>query len=57
VSLKAVTLLAGEIWSWFSGSGVTNPLSGNPVGSIKASNGDGAAAAALKIGVLYASTQ
>lgn len=55
-SLKAVTLLAGEIWSWFSGSGVTNPLSGNPVGSIKASNADSAAAATLKIGLLYDST-
>jgi len=52
--LKAQRLVANEGWDWASGQG-NNPLSGNPVDHVKATNGDGAADATLKIGVLYAS--
>ena len=55
-SLKAVALPAGEMWSWAADMGIANPLTGNPVASIEVSNGDSAAAAALKIGLLYEST-
>lgn len=51
--LKAVLLLAAEGWSWISGQGITNPLAGNPVNDVLASNGDTTAEATLQIGVLY----
>jgi len=51
--LKAVELPAGEAWSWVSDQGITNPLAGDPVNDVKASNGDSSAAATLKIGALY----
>lgn len=51
--LKAVTLPAAESWTWVSRQGITNPLTGNPVNDIRASNGDVTAASTLKIGVLY----
>jgi hypothetical protein len=54
--LKAVLLLAAEGWSWISGQGITNPLTGDPVNDVLASNGDTTAEATLQIGVLYAST-
>jgi len=36
-------------WPW----GVTNPLTGDPVGQIMVSNGDSTGTATVKIGVLY----
>jgi len=54
--LKAVTLPAGESWSWISDQGIANPLAGNPVNDIRASNGDVAAPSTLKVGVLYDSS-
>ena len=53
-SIAALDIPAHEGWSWCADQGVTNPLTGNPVGKIQASSGE-AAAATLKIGVLYAS--
>ena len=53
--LKAVELSADEPWSWVSDAQITNPLTGNPVNDIRASNGASDAAATLKIGVLYES--
>lgn len=43
---------AGESWRWLSRQGVTNPLTGNPVGKIMFSNGS-ETAGTLRIGVLY----
>lgn len=54
-SIEAVELLANEAWSWATNTGVTNPLAANTVGKVQASCGE-AAAAALKLGVLYDST-
>ena len=51
--LKAVELTANEAWAWATGTEITNPLAGNPVNDIRASNGDASAAATLKLGVLY----
>ena len=53
--LKAVELNADEPWSWVSDTQITNPLTGNPVNDIRATNGASDAAATLKIGVLYES--
>ena len=55
VSLSAVELQANELWSWYSDSGIANPLTGDPVGSVEASCGTTAAAATLKLGALYSS--
>ena len=52
-SLKAQELTVNEPWWWASGTGVANPLTGNPVDKALVSNGDSANAATLKIGVLY----
>ena len=46
-------LTANEAWAWATGTEITNPLAGNPVNDIRASNGDASAAATLKLGVLY----
>jgi len=53
VSLHAASLTASEPWWWVSGTGVSNPLAGNPVDTLKVSNGDSANAATVKLGVLY----
>ena len=53
-SQEAVKLVAGEAWSWVSGQGVANPFAGNPVVSIKLSNG-GATAGKFYLGLLYQS--
>lgn len=52
-SLHATELKANEPWWWISDTGITNPLSGNPVDKAVVSNGDSQNAATLKIGVLY----
>ena len=36
-----------------SDTGIVNPLAGNPVGKVMASNGDAAGVTTLKMGVLY----
>lgn len=54
--LAAVMLLEREGWSWASDQGVANPLTGDPVNDVLASNGDATAAGTLQIGVLYDST-
>ena len=51
--LKEVELPAGESWAWVADQGIANPLAGNPVNDIKASNGDSSGPATLRIGVLY----
>jgi len=53
-SLSAVKLPAAEAWSWVSGQGVANPLTGDPVDKAVASNGS-TTAATLNLGILYAS--
>jgi hypothetical protein len=55
VSIKAKELTANEAWSWIAGQGITNPLTGDPVGKIQATCGE-AATATLKTGVLYNSS-
>jgi len=54
VVLLAQKLVANEVFAWVSGLGVTNPLAGNPVAQIKATNGS-VTAATLKIGLVYQS--
>lgn len=54
-TLAAVEIGAGEAWAWLSGTGATNPLSGNAVASIKASNGSSTNSSNLKLtGLQYA---
>ena len=54
--IKAVLLLPNEGWSWVSKQGIINPLAGELVDHVYASNGDASAATTLKIGVNYNST-
>ena len=54
-SIKALDIPANEGWYWAADQGVSNPLTGNPVGQIKATSGE-TSAATLKIGVLYNSS-
>lgn len=54
-TLHAVELAGGEAWSWAAGTGAANPLTGNPVASIKATAGT-AAATRLQIAGIYQST-
>jgi len=51
--LLALEIPANEGWEWFSGGPVSNPLTGNPIDRVVASNGDSTAASTLKIGLLY----
>jgi len=54
-TLAAIEIAAGCAWSWLSGSGVANPLSGNAVASVAASNGSSEGASELKMtGLQYA---
>jgi hypothetical protein len=53
-SLLAVNLSANEAWSWYSGQQGDNPLTGDPVASIVASNAT-TTAAVLQVGILYQS--
>ena len=55
-SLAAVELPADEQWDWVDEQGIANPLTGNPVDDIFASNGSSTTAAVLQIGVIYDST-
>ena len=50
-------LVAGEPLQWVADTGVTNPLTGNPVDDLYVTNGDGDAAATLKIGLIYNSDE
>lgn len=52
-SLAEDQLKAGEPWFWAKDTGASNPLTGNPVDSLLATNGNGVNAATLKLGVLY----
>jgi hypothetical protein len=56
VSLYAVDIAAGDACEWTESSGVTVPITGNPVDDIKVSNGS-ATAGTLKIAVLYDSEE
>ena len=51
--LAAQELTANEGWTWASDTGVTNPLTGNPVGKVLLTNGASTGASTTKIGVLY----
>lgn len=53
-SLAAVKLPAGEAWSWMSDQGAANPLTGDPVDTVVASNGT-VTEATLNLGALYQS--
>jgi len=55
-SLEVVELTANEPWIWAADTSITNPLTGNPVDTIQAANGDSSAAATLKLGGIYNST-
>lgn len=44
---------ANEDWTWMSGKGVSNPLTGNPVDSIVVSNASSTTAATLTFACLY----
>ena len=50
--LKTVDLINDEPFVWWSNSSVTNPLTGNAVATIVASNGSSAAPTTLKIGLV-----
>jgi hypothetical protein len=55
VTLFALEIAAGEAWAWISNTGITNPLTGNAVASIKVSNGDSTNSSNLKLtGLQYA---
>ena len=51
-AVAAQELTADEAWSWASGQGIANPLTGNEIGKIQASCGSATAAAAFKFAVL-----
>ena len=55
-SIEAIDLVANEPWTWWTGGGTTNPLTGNLITDAFCSNGSAAAAATLKILVLEDST-
>ncbi len=55
-TLLAVDLSADELWQWAAERGIANPLTGNPVADIYASNGSSTTAATLGIGIVYDST-
>ncbi len=55
-SLAAVELQADEQWYWVDDQGIANPLTGNPVDDIFASNADPASAATLQVAAIYDST-
>ena len=55
-SLAHVELPADEQWDWVADQGIANPLTGNAVDAIHASNSSSTTAATLKIGVGYDST-
>jgi hypothetical protein len=57
LSLKAQELAGADPWDWSADTSIANPLAGNPVDRVKLSNGDSAAAAQVKIGVLYNSDE
>jgi hypothetical protein len=48
-TVKAQELKANEPWTWVTNQSFTNPLTGNAIGKIQASNGSGTTAATLKI--------
>ena len=54
-SIKPWELLGNEAWQWVKDTGVTNPLTGNPVAKIQASCGE-TKAGQLYVSVLYDST-
>ena len=55
-SLAAVELQADEQWYWVDDQGIANPLTGNPVDDIFASNADPDSAATLEVAAIYDST-
>lgn len=54
--LLALDLGAGECCLWWSNSGITRPMTGNPVAAIWVGNGDSAAAANITVSAIYDST-
>ena len=51
-SIVAIELTAGEAWTWVNGQGVSNPLTGDPIGKVQVTNGE-ATAGTLTVGILY----
>jgi len=56
VTLLALDILPGEFCLWFSNSGITRPMTGNPVTAIWISNGDTAGASDVTVSVMYDAT-
>ncbi len=54
--LLALDLPAGGCCLWWTNSGISRPMSGNPVAEIWVANGETAAAANVTVAVLYDST-
>lgn len=54
--LFAVDLDAAELCAWWSGSGITRPMTGNAVAKILAANGDSSYAADFTIAAVYDAT-
>lgn len=52
-SMKHVEVAAGEAFVWWNAGGFTTPVTGDPVTKVLATCGDSAAAATVKVGVLY----
>lgn len=52
-TLHQAKFTADEPWFWVSDTGVSNPLTGNPVDKLFLSNGDSANAATVNLGILY----
>jgi hypothetical protein len=55
-TIEAIELTANSPWSWDSNSGITNPLTGNPITQCYAANGNNTTAGTLKILSLEDST-
>ena len=51
-SLLQLDIVADEPWYWASDSGISNPLTGNPVDEVQCSNGS-VTEATLKIAIQY----
>ena len=56
VTALSIDLVKNETWFWLDGQQIANPLAGDSVDGLMASNASSAATAVLNLGVLYDST-
>ncbi|MCL4198987.1 MAG: hypothetical protein KJZ69_15975 [Phycisphaerales bacterium] len=56
VTALSIDLVKNETWFWLDGQQIANPLAGDSVDGLMASNASSAASAVLNLGVLYDST-